>query len=271
MGHRIHANEESSAVCTDSSMGARLAEGLPVTMGGYSELACAEVWDIVDAGPRQRFTANGRLVANCPFGLRKTWVQACGRIMRPHPNREFCIVQDHCGSWLNHPPLDSGEPWDWRAASGVPEKAFISAMRNDKIPEPLVCPQCKGTRNFGDTCPFCGFRYAKTARFVQEADGTLRLIEGKTYQPRRTTRKPGDERIAERLYWSCVKHPRRTSTGAETWRTCEQAIAYYAYQHNWRWLPRDLPYMPINDGDFFLPWKEIPRDQLRPPTGGWKT
>lgn len=197
--------------------------------------------------------AIGHAILTCPFGRRTSYVQACGRVLRPYPNREYAIVQDHSGSSLNHPELDSGEAWDWELPAGVPEKIRISRMREDEIPEPIICPQCMGQRAIGDTCPYCGFRYPKHAHYVIQSDGSLKLVQGRMFKPRHVRRKEGDEKTWKRLYWSTVKNSARTA---------EQAYVYYAYKNNWRWLPRDLPLMPRDQADWFVPLRNVPPERL---------
>jgi len=195
----------------------------------------------------------GHVVLTAPVGSRVSFVQMCGRARAE--GQEYYIVQDHSGSCSNHPPLDDVEPWDWQAAPGLFEKTYIAKMRADTQPEPIVCPKCMGQRFVGDTCPFCGFKYAKRCRFVLQADGNLRLVEGKRYKPQNVTRKPDDQKVWERLYFGAAKNKPN--------RTFEQIRAYYAYSNDWRWLPRDLPLMPVAEGDWFLGVGSVPMSRLR--------
>jgi superfamily II DNA or RNA helicase len=196
----------------------------------------------------------GHAILACPFGLRSSYVQACGRVLRPFPNRQFAIIQDHCGTALRLPMLDSDEPWDWAELPGRYERARIAGMRDDKIPEPIVCPKCMNTRNAGATCPYCGHRYKKYCRFVYQVDGQLKMIEGKTFRQRRITRRAGDDKLWARLFWGAKKNKPR--------RTFEQVYTYFAVTHGWRWLPRDLPLMPLHESGWYLPVGQIPMDQL---------
>jgi hypothetical protein len=140
--------------------------------------------------------------------------------------------------------------------SGIAERIRIAEMREDVITEPIVCPKCMMQRNAGDTCPHCGYRYTKRARYVIQADGTLVLIEGKSYKPRPIRRKAGQAEQWERLYWGTIK---KGST-----RTAEQVYSYHAYTHNWAWLPRDLPLMPRSQASWFMPLKDVPKSDLVP-------
>lgn len=209
----------------------------------------------------------GHVINTAPVGTRKTWVQMCGRVLRPYEGREFAMIQDHSGSAINFPALDSDEPWDWESPPGLYEKIRLARMRaaaereergeqqEDDIPEPIVCPECMGMRMAGDTCPFCGHRYEKRSRYVIQLDGTLKLQTGRAFKPRRIRPKPGDAKVWERRYWAAVKN----ST-----RTCEQVYAYHAMMNNWNWLPRNLPLMPRDQADWFIPLKDVPSSRLLP-------
>ena len=209
-------------------------------------------------------SAIGHAIVTCPIGRRRTWVQMCGRVLRPHGDREYAIIQDHGGN-IFHPRLDSDEPWDWAGPPGVAEKVRISSLRNNPVDiddeesdaprEPIVCPKCNAVREIGKTCPYCGFFYPKHAHYVIQTDGTLRLVEGRAFKPRRVRPRPDDAQIWERLYWGAKKNKPN--------RTFEQIYAYYAYKTNWAWLPRDLPLQPKAEGDWFLPVGAVPIGRLR--------
>jgi superfamily II DNA or RNA helicase len=195
----------------------------------------------------------GHAILTCPVGSRTSFVQMCGRVLRPFENREYAIIQDHAGSVIEHPALDSGEDWDWQADPGLLARIRRGELKEDRIPEPIVCPECMGVRQIGDTCPYCGFRYPKRARYVIQLTGDLQLMEGKTFRAPRVTPRPDDATVWENLYFGAVKN------GA---RTAEQVRAYFAYTNNWRWLPRNLPLMPRNQSDWFRPLKDVPRKAL---------
>lgn len=195
----------------------------------------------------------GHIILTAPIGTWKTLEQVRGRARA----KEFpySICQDHSGSTLEHPAFDSDEAWDWDQPGGLREKIRRKGLTDDTIPEPIVCPKCMCERQIGDTCPFCGFRYAKLCRYVIQTNGSLQLIDGKTFRPRKIVRKPNQDKAWERAYWSTVKNGSRTA---------EQAYAYYAYNNNWNWLPRDLPLMPVRDADWFVPLHTVPMNRLVP-------
>lgn len=197
----------------------------------------------------------GHAILTCPIGSRASLVQSCGRVLRPYGDREYAIIQDHSGSFIDHPALDSAAPWDWRKAPGIAERIHLAAMRDEEIPEPIVCPECKFTRYTGDTCPNCGHRYHKYARYVYQVNGDLRLMHGRSHRPRPVVRRATDEQE-----WLKTFHANRRYKPK---RTFEQIYTYFAYKNRWRWLPRDLKYMPRDAASWFLPCGSVPLSDLR--------
>lgn len=195
----------------------------------------------------------GHAILTAPIGSRRSYVQFCGRALRPYPGREYAIIQDHSGSCLRHPRLDSAYPWDWQAKSGLAERQYVGKMKSDEEPEQIMCPQCNCLRNAGPVCPHCGFRYAKHSCYVIQKDGELRLVEGRNFINPMPRPKPNDDKIWNRIYWKTVKNGERTA---------EQAYSYFAFQNNWRRLSRNLPLMPKYASDWFLPLSKVPDDRL---------
>lgn len=196
----------------------------------------------------------GHAILTCPVGSRMSFVQMCGRVLRPYADREYAIIQDHSGTVVSHPALDSREPWDWTAPAGMSEKLYLANMRDDTTPEPFICPQCNMMRYYGDTCPHCGFMYKKHARYVEQRDGTLELVEGRCFRPRKTSHQTGDEKKWERAYWAAKKNSPH--------RTFEQVYTYIAVQNHFRYLRRDLPLMPKDNFNWFMPVGEVERREL---------
>ena len=118
-------------------------------VGGISgQQPCEEVWDILNAGPLQRFTANGRLVHNC-------------------------LILDHAGNSLRL-GLVTDIHYEALDTTGRGEKQERKA-KAEKLPK--ECANCGGL-HAGKTCPFCGHERKPTCS-VEEADGELSLISGK--------------------------------------------------------------------------------------------
>ena len=107
-----------------------------------------EVWDILNAGPLQRFTANGRLTHNCVILDHSDTTQRLG------------FVTD-----IVHEALDDG--------TVKPKQA---ALRRDKLP--VECKACGALHppNKNRVCPNCG-AINKLQSNILEGDGVLVQID----------------------------------------------------------------------------------------------
>lgn len=191
----------------------------------------------------------------CVFGTRKTWVQANGRILRPYENKSQAVIQDHGGNYLRFPDLDASDPWELGVSDRVAAATRIDNIRDGKILEPICCSRCRAVRTDGDTCPVCGFKSSLRQRAVVQVNGELKLVTGSAYRKQRIVKTKDDAATWKGLYHGNLKyHPERTPS---------QIRAYHAYKNDWKWLPKDLPMMPLVDEHWHIPVKEIPREALR--------
>jgi superfamily II DNA or RNA helicase len=187
----------------------------------------AEVWDILDAGPRHRFTAAGYLVGNC--------------------------LQDHGGNWWRHGSPNSDRVWELGDTSRVLHMRRERRLREKKDAEPIVCPNCKGLREYGRECPHCGHISRRRARYLVQSDGTLVETQGDIFKPRRLAeKKPSNVAAWERCYWRCCK----------TNKSFLQAEALYAKENGWRWPREDFPLMPTRELDWFERVCDVPMHRL---------
>lgn len=122
--------------------------------------------------------------------LRKTesvslLLQAIGRVLRPHPDKEKAIILDFVGVLLRHGPPDMDREWTLEA-----EKASKAEAANDNEPgavdQLVCCPKCFQYHLPAPACPNedfegtgkpCGYVYpVKQRREVEEGDGELRKL-----------------------------------------------------------------------------------------------
>jgi len=124
--------------------------GRPVFQPAFEQTQ-REVWDVLNAGPLQRFTANGRLVHNC-------------------------IVLDHSGNcarmWSewNH-FFENG----WGSLDDGKKKETAEANKPDEI-EMAKCPACNRLHRPAPFCPACGHEYPKRNRGIEHVPGTLKEL-----------------------------------------------------------------------------------------------
>jgi superfamily II DNA or RNA helicase len=103
-------------------------------------------------------------------------VQQIGRVMRPHPGKEFGLWLDHAGNFLRF----KGD-WDTLYTEGVKElkdggeKAKKEPTEKEK--KESKCPKCKALWTFpSDTCLECGFIRQRLSEVINVA-GTLEALE----------------------------------------------------------------------------------------------
>lgn len=106
-----------------------------------------EVWDIHDAGPLQRFTANGRLVHNC------------------------ALILDHSDTHLRLGMVDEIDHDS--LSNGKPKKNGERESEKDRLPLPWECTECGALAPAGvKECPNCG-HVRKPRIGVDNVDGEL--------------------------------------------------------------------------------------------------
>ena len=105
-----------------------------------------EVWDILDAGPRNCFTAGGRLVHNC------------------------CWVLDHVGNVRKHGFATTERQWTLEGRA---------RGKNGEAVKPVkTCLQCFLVHEPSPTCPHCGYEYPKkTKAEIESVSGSLVRME----------------------------------------------------------------------------------------------
>lgn len=108
-----------------------------------------EVWDVLNAGPLQRFTANGRLVHNC--------------LLLDHSGNITRFAEDYTGIFFDGlDALDMGEKLD-KAIRKEPEDF-----------EAKGCPSC-GFKPFASRCMSCGFEKQSPA-LVEAVPGEMQEV-----------------------------------------------------------------------------------------------
>ena len=108
-----------------------------------------EVWDVLNAGPLQRFTANGRLVHNC--------------ILLDHSSNIIRFAEDF--ERIYHEGLD---------VLDAGEKLDKTIRRDDEEKEAKKCPKC-GYSPFRKRCMACGHEH-QTLDLTQHADGQMHEV-----------------------------------------------------------------------------------------------
>lgn len=194
------------------------------------------------------------------FGSVQSYLQSCGRLLRSGGGNSWVVIQDHGGNYLR-PGLGSVNA-DRQWTLGLTSRAYAGSneqrMRDKAEPEPFLCPRCKMVTRSA-RCQSCGYEIAgKRVRFVMGSDGNLREYHGDAYRPLPTDRRPDTAELWERTFWQM--------RNAKKGKTFREAVGWFVQQHGYR-PPRDLPYMPVDDLDWFRKIRDVPVGKLRAKEG----
>lgn len=136
------------------------------------------------------------------------YLQAVGRVMRPHPDKEHAIILDFVGVTGIHGYPDDEREW---SLEGRPKRKSRAA--NDNEPDVLIktCPKCFAIHKPAPVCPSCSFEYpVKERREMQQVEGTLQEItdEAKEALRRQKRAMQGQAQSIEQLVAQGISRPR---------------------------------------------------------------
>jgi len=136
------------------------------------------------------------------------------------------------------------------------DSRIVAGIRADRIregkeKEPLLCPQCMMMLR-GLHCK-CGFKLdvRKKLRPVIQEDGTLVMVKGDYYKPRRTQHRDDTQAQWDRVYW------RMRTKG----KTFNQAMGLF-YQEQGYFPPWTLKNMPKDAPRRFEKIIDVPTGEL---------
>lgn len=111
------------------------------------------------------------------------YLQAVGRVLRPHPEKEHAIILDFVGVTAIH-----GFPDDPREWSLDGESKRKGRAANDNVPDVNIttCPMCFTIHEAAPVCPGCGHQYQPGAgrKEMKQVDGELREVTAAEKQAR---------------------------------------------------------------------------------------
>lgn len=205
-------------------------------------------------------TSTYQIILATPIGSLQSYLQTVGRGLRASPDAKYakdhCLVTDHGGNYLRHGSPNRDRPWEviWRMSSNTASKLHENQIRNQETPEPIRCPQCKGERLGGVTCPHCGHCHQKSQREVIQEDGRLVSVEGSLIKiPHRTTRST-TQAMWDKMFWGYKNKGLKL--------TFAQMEAFFQRTHGY--LPeRNLNNMPTETVNWHRHVKDVPFTDLR--------
>ncbi len=185
------------------------------------------------------------------FGAMTSYLQSIGRGMRAFPGKDSIILQDHGGNVERFLSPNLDREWFLGQTNHRMVGELAQRMRDRKTPQPITCPKCFAMRLSGPRCPRCGHEFTGHSRMVVEIDGQLREQKTPLHAPRRIKEKPDSAQRWQRYYFG----------GRRKGRTFNQQYAWFFHEEHY-WPPRNLPLMPISDGDWFCHIPDVPRERL---------
>jgi superfamily II DNA or RNA helicase len=172
-----------------------------------------EVWDILDAGPLQRFTANGLLVHNC-------------------------IIIDHAGLVIGkygHGFLDDEVYWTLDGKETAWKKK-VECKKEKKIFE---CEMCM-TMHSGKRCPTCGWEIPDWGKKIETTDDELVEL-GKNKKPKAYTTKEKQQ------WWQMFEHERRSLDKSDKWLLAQYRSKFKVWPRGMDNLPPIEPTQAVKN------------------------
>ena len=116
------------------------------------------------------------------------YIQAGGRVFRPHPGKTDCLIIDHAGIIDKLGRIEDDHPWSLDGKSRIQDRM---ASRERKAPKDLTCPECALIFRSAAECPGCGhaMRHHHRAKAIEATEADLVKFEkrGKDRERRQWT------------------------------------------------------------------------------------
>lgn len=183
------------------------------------------------------------------FGSLQSCLQSLGRLLRASPGKTHATIQDHGGNWWRHGSANADRHWELDYTESIVQGLRQEKLRNKIEREPMRCPQCAKIL-MTSKCS-CGFLITRKSRPVLMEDGTLKEHGGDIFRPRFTRMKPDTIALWKQMYYRSIK----------AGRTFRQAEGFFAHENGY-FPPRDLPFMPTNERDWFRKCKDVDKATL---------
>lgn len=157
--------------------------------------------------PRMKY-----LICARPTKSFSLWRQMGGRIQRPYPGHDHCVIQDHSDNALVFGYPDEDVDWTLDTTEKIQERK-AAKDREKKVSEPFQCKSCQ-TVYRGPQCPKCGHKNERRGSEVKMTKGELRELERKKAN-RAATVMDKQKAWDEALGWAVGT---RKKVGAAAWR-----------------------------------------------------
>lgn len=107
------------------------------------------------------------------------YLQVAGRVLRPYPGKDDCVIIDHAGVVADLGFVDDEQPWSLDGKSKIQERK----QSQRKEPNPINCPKCRAVIRPAPSCSSCGGDLSRQhAKAVEAHEAELFEIDRKTKQ-----------------------------------------------------------------------------------------
>lgn len=101
------------------------------------------------------------------------YLQVAGRVLRPFPGKQNCLILDHAGVVYEHGPIE--QDWDWRLEYG--DETAASKTQEKKLHREITCKQCSCVYYGKVMCPNCGWKPTVKGKEVTTFQAFLEALD----------------------------------------------------------------------------------------------
>ncbi len=154
------------------------------------------------------------------------YVQSFGRGARQHKGKDYCLIHDHTGNFMQYGDYELIEDYFPVLDDGKPKKKTTNPAERKKhvVRE---CPECHMAMK-GGQCKYCGVKTKKPTQFLEAGD--LNFIEGEMVEVKRS-KKQKNKSQAKDMGWPekikfygqlkqyCIDKKKKPGFAAHCWKS----------------------------------------------------
>src|SRR3990167_4359079 len=106
------------------------------------------------------------------------YLQIAGRVLRPAPGKNDCIILDHAGVIYQHGLI--AQDWDWKLEYGEGKTISETMKRKKKKEHSITCENCKCVYEGRLDCPNCGTRPTIHGKMVETIEAYLEELNAES-------------------------------------------------------------------------------------------
>lgn len=171
----------------------------------------------------------------CDVNSRNSFIQRCGRIMRPYKGQEVAIIIDHAGIVYRFGFPDEDMEWP---IDGNSEELFKKQQKEGLTAQAKYCGYCELMYKNSIQCPQCGREPVKPPKSIFQPD-PVDVSNALLIEAERSGKNPAEvERQMKIQHWViCLRTAKKKNS--------TPGMAAQIYRRKYNCMPdRDFPYMP---------------------------